>query len=156
MGKHLLIRDEIEDIIKDKHIDRERFHEYPKTGYTEILRKFCFTFCDLKAFPVKDFRDLHVHGMHFRSDLKSRCIDSILRTGDRCGYMESIREAMPDKEKKIFIITDDGWVYEGDTDETFFVLVEAFDLNDFYIVSSKFLWFIAVSSLNEKAVLYER
>ena len=46
--KHLFLRDEIEEAIKAKNIDRGKFHEYSKQGYTDIISKFYFTFADIK------------------------------------------------------------------------------------------------------------
>ena len=37
-------RDDIEEIIKEKQIDRKRFHEFSKINYVDILQKFFFLF----------------------------------------------------------------------------------------------------------------
>lgn len=46
------MRDEIEEIIKTKNIDRSRFHEFDQHRYNEIIKKFYYTFFDYeKYFP---------------------------------------------------------------------------------------------------------
>ena len=42
------IRTEIEEIIKEKSDDRERFYEYLKTNYQNIINKFYYAFMDYK------------------------------------------------------------------------------------------------------------
>ena len=148
-------RDDIEEIIKEKQIDRNRFHEFSKINYVDILKKFFFSFSNIKNFPTNP-RPLAINRMHFRSDLKKEAIDCILRTDNWCEYMSTIKSAITDNEKKLFLILSDGWVYEGEIKEMFIVLNEMWNINDFYIVSSKFNWFIAVSRIEENAVMYSR
>ncbi|MCR4638492.1 MAG: hypothetical protein K5677_04605 [Ruminococcus sp.] len=148
-------RDGIEEIIKEKQIDRNRFHEFSKLNYVDILKKFYFSFSDIKNFPANP-RSLKINRMHFRSDLKEEGIDCILRTNNWCEYMSAIESAIPDNETKLFLILSDGWVYEGEIDEMFVVLNDMWYLGDFYIVSSKFNWFIAVSHIEENAIMYSR
>ena len=155
-GFRSLLRDDIEEIIKEKCIDRNNFHEFSKINYVEILKKFYFSFSDIKNFPV-NFEPLEIHRMHFRSDLTKECIDCYFRTYDWCEYMNTIKSAIPDDEKKLFLILSDRWVYEGESNEMFSVLNEMERIiTDFYIVSSKFNWFIAVSYITDNAVMYNR
>ena len=56
--------------------------------------------------------------------------------------------------QKLFLILCEGWVYEGEIDEMFTVLNEVTFIKDFYIVSSKFDWFIAVSDMEDTASIY--
>ena len=39
-------RNEIEEIVKKCNIDRTRFGEYSKTGYSKVLTKFYYSFVD--------------------------------------------------------------------------------------------------------------
>lgn len=39
-------RDEIEQIVKNRHIDRTRFYEYSKTDYERVIKKFYYSFCE--------------------------------------------------------------------------------------------------------------
>lgn len=153
-GFRFLIRDDIEKIIKDNHIDRNYFHEYSKTDYVKIIRKFYFTFSDIKNYPVKSKLSLSYNSIHFRSGLKHECIDCFFRTDDWCEYMKAIKNAIPNNKQKLFLILCEGWVYEGEINEIFDVLNEITYIKDFYIVSSKFDWFIAVSDTENNACIY--
>ena len=153
--KNNLYRDGIEEVIKEKQIDGNRFHEFSKINYVDILKKFYFSFSNIKNYPANP-RSLEINRMHFRSDLKKEGIDCILRTDNWCEYMSTIKTAIPDNEKNLFLILSDGWVYEGEINEIFTVLNEIWYINDFYVVSSKFNWFIAVSHIEENAVMYSR
>ncbi len=153
--KHNCYRDDIEEIIKEKQIDRNRFHEFSKMNYVDILKKFFFSFSDIKNFPANPW-SLAINRMHFRSDLKKEGIACSLRTKNWCEYMSMIKSAIPDNETKLFLIHYDGWVYEGEINEMFTVLNEMDYFGDLYIVSSKFNWVIAVSHIEENAVMYSR
>ena len=154
-GKTSFMRDDIEEVIKEKHIDRTRFHEFSKNDYTEIFKKFYFTFADIKNFPVGK-QTLEINRLHFRSDLKKEVIDCFLRTQNWCEYMNTIKADIPDNEIKLFLLLASGWVYEGKREEMFSVLSELCYICDFYIISSKFTWFIAVDHLSDNAVIYKR
>lgn len=54
--------------------------------------------------------------------------------------LQSIKENMEyNWDKKLYLIVDDGWVYEGYIDEIVIVLGEITgNINDFYIVSLQF------------------
>lgn len=155
-GFRFLIRDDIEQIIKKKNIDRNFFHEYSKIDFNKIIRKFYYTFSDIKNFPVKSEISLLYNSMHFRSDLKQEHIDCFLRTDDWCTYMKSIKDMIPNKEQKLFLILCEGWVvYEGRCNEIFEVLNEVTYIKDFYIVSSRFDWFVAVSDMEDNSIFYQ-
>ena len=61
------IRAEIEEIIKEKSIDRKRFYEYSKTNYQKIINRFYYTFVDYKKYPKVE---LSYCWLHFRQELK--------------------------------------------------------------------------------------
>ena len=146
------IRDDIENAIKKQNIDRSRFHEFSKLEYTDIIRRFYFTFSDIKNHvPSLAYID-----MHFRSELKKEVIDCFFRTDDWSEYLKAIKDAIPDKNCKLFMILYEGWVYEGYLDELFNVLENVCNIRDFYIVSPKFEWFIAVSYIEDNAELYQK
>ena len=67
------IRDDIENAIKKQNIDRSRFHEFSKLEYTDIIRRFYFTFSDIKNF-VPSHPSLAYIDMHFRSELKKELL----------------------------------------------------------------------------------
>ena len=43
-----LVRDEAEKVSRDKGIPPERFSEFAKSGWKDIITKFCYTFLDMK------------------------------------------------------------------------------------------------------------
>lgn len=146
------VRDDIEEIIKAENINRTHFHEFNKYNFKEIIRKFFFTFSDIKNHTASV---ISLSSMHYRSDLKSDFIDCFFRTYDWCEYMKTIKNAVPDKQRKLFLILEEGWVYEGKLDEMFIILNEISCNTNFYIVSSKFDWFIAVSDMEDSAYIYK-
>ncbi|MBO5104832.1 MAG: hypothetical protein J6B74_07220 [Ruminococcus sp.] len=153
--KTLWIRDEIEDIVKKENIDRNRFHEFSKSGYIDIIRKFYFVFSDRKNY-TPSLIYLSLCYMHFRENLEQYYIDCFFRTYDWTEYMMTIKNVVPDKNLKLFLITDEGWVYEGYADEIFQIMNNTSCNYDFYIVSSKFDWFIAVSDIEDNATMYRK
>ena len=148
------IRDEIEEIIKEENIDRTRFSEYSKFRYDAIIRKFYYTFCDYRNFtpsviPLEHYR------MHLRRNLERESIAGFFRSCNWMTYLEEIRNGIPEKTGKCFLILSAGWVYEGYPEEIRKVLSETDGwLNDFIILSSKFEWFIIHDEIAECAFLY--
>ncbi len=147
------VRDEIEAIIKEKHIDRTSFHEYSKFHYDEIIRKFYYTFCDYQNFIPHIY--LEHRYMHLRENLRKECLAGFLRSCNRVTYLKKIRNGIPDSAGKCFLISSDGWVYEGCPEEICQVLGETEGwLGDFILLSDKFKWFIIHDEIAECAFLY--
>lgn len=150
------IRDEIEEIIKEENIDKTRFHEFSKFGYKDIIRKFYYNFADYKNFTPSQI-SLYYKFMHLRDNLKIHYIDCFFRTYDWVEYMETVRAEIAHITEKMYLILEQGWVYEGYVDEIFDVLIETdCGLTDCYIVSSKFDWFIAISYIEDNATIYKK
>lgn len=63
-----LVRSEIEKVIKEKGILKERFCEYSKTGWQDIVKKFHSIFLDRKKHPTYG---LSYCWLHFRKGLES-------------------------------------------------------------------------------------
>ena len=61
------IRDEMEAIIKEKNIDRSRFHEYSKFNYYEVIKAFYYAFVDYEKYPEIS---LPYCWLHFREELR--------------------------------------------------------------------------------------
>ena len=93
--------------------------------------------------------------MHFREELYQEYIACSLNYESHAGYIQAIKAGIPD-EDKLFLILSDGWVYEGEKDAMFDVLEEVYDIRDFYIISTKFSWFTAVSYIEDNACLYRQ
>ncbi len=150
------VRDEIEEIIKEKNIDRTRFHEFSKFRYQDIIRKFYYNFADYKNFTPSRIH-LDFTYMHLRDNLEIHYIDCFFRTDNWVEYMETVRAEISHITEKMYLIVAEGWVYEGYVNEIFDVLIETdCGITDCYIVSSKFDWFIAVSEIEDNAVMYRK
>lgn len=150
-------RDEIEEIIKEENIDRTRFHEFSKFRYNEIIRKFYYNFHDYKNFTTSRI-SLYYKFMHLRDNLEVHYIDCFFRTYDWFEYMETVRAEISHITEKMYLILEQGWVYEGYVNEIFDVLIQS-DCGwttDCYIVSSKFDWFIAMSYIEDNATIYRK
>ncbi|MBR1736691.1 MAG: hypothetical protein IJ736_06700 [Firmicutes bacterium] len=148
------IRDEIEDIIKEYNIDRNNFYEYSKFRYKDIIQKFADNFVDRS----KTRRiDLNYCWLNLKKDLQvsEPIIEYRISWTD---FLRKVREKMPETDdNKFYMILSEGWVYEGFLDEIFAVLNETTgNLEDFYIVSRKFDWFVCYCSDGDAAVLYSK
>lgn len=134
------IRDEIEEIVKEENVDRSRFHEASKLEYESIIRKFYYSFCDYENHPKVH---LEYVWLHFHERLKH---SEPFRCGDWCEYIGGIETLIPEEQRsrQFYLIQSDGWVYEGYVKEIMTVLSEVDGLiDDFYVVSKHFDWFIA-------------
>ncbi len=146
------IRDEIETIIKEYSIDRTAFHEYSKTGYTDIIRKFHYTFCDHGAY-ISGQIPLSPHLLHFRDSLEMFHIAGYFQSENWADYLKKIKAEV--SGEMLFLILEEGWVYEGRTDTIFEVLLETDGaLSGFFLISPKFDWCIAHDDVNDFASLY--
>lgn len=149
------IRDEIEEIIKQGNIDRKKFHEFSKLRYQDIINKFYYSFCDHKNF-FTDRIILSYHDLHFRKNLHSHIIAGFFQCADWLDYLEKIRAEIV-TDGKLYLILSEKWVYEGCLNEIITVLSETDGwLQDFYIVSSKFDWFVAHDYIEDCAEMYRK
>ena len=144
-----LVRDEIEKVRREKGIAPERFREFAKTGWKDIITKFCYTFLDMKKQRVST---LAYSWLNFRVGLAHS--EPVRCGADEYAYFARVRELIPeeDRDRKLFLILSEGWVYEGYAEEIFSVLSEIFYLEDAYIVSNKFKWVICHCDDGECAV----
>ena len=98
------IRAEIEEIIKEKSVDRERFYEYSKTNYQKIINRFYYAFVDYKKYSKVE---LSYCWLHFRQELKE--IDCVSETIGWEGMLAKIKERLSyDWNKKVYLILSDG------------------------------------------------
>lgn len=149
------IRDEIEEIIKEENIDRSRFYEYSKFRYQDIINKFYYTFCDYKNFVTDRIR-LEYHNLHLRKNLNNCIIAGFFQCADWLDYLEKIRAEIAD-DGKLYLILSEQWVYEGYLNEIITVLSETDCwLQDFYIVSPKFDWFVVHDYIEDCAEMYRQ
>ena len=147
------IRTEIEEIIKEISVDRERFYEYSKTDYQKIINRFYYAFADYKKYPEIE---LSYCWLHFRQELKE--IDCVSETIGWKSMLAKIKERLSyDWNKKIYLILSDGWVYEGYIDAITDVLNEVDGLlDDFYIVTPQFDKFAAYTDDGQCLCIYEK
>lgn len=122
------IRDEIEKIMKAEKIDRNRFYEYSKFAYKNIIKNLNV----LKRFSVGNY--------------------------EWKDFLQKLHSSMPiTKNNKFCLILSQGWVYKGYADEIFSVLNEADGLlEDFYIVARNFDWCISYCGDGEYAEVLQR
>lgn len=146
-------RDEIETIIKDCGIERTALHEYSKTGYTDIIRKFHYTFCDHGAY-ISGQIPLSPHLLRFRDSLEMYHIAGYFQSENWADYLQKIKAEV--SGEMLFLILEEGWVYEGRTDAIFQVLQEADGISGFFLISPKFDWCILHDDVNDSASLYRK
>lgn len=146
------IRMEIEEIVKEKSVDRRLFYEYSKTKWQKVINEFYYAFVDYEKYPRVE---LNYCWLHFREELhKIGCVS--LGIGWEC-MLEKIKELFPyDWNKKIYLILSQGWVYEGYIDSIIDVLKEIGFSDDFYIVTPQFDKFAAYCDDGECLVFYEK
>jgi len=135
------IRDEVEEIIKEKNIDKNRFYEYSKFSYQEVIKSFYYAFVDYKKYPKIS---LSYCWLHFREELRKSEPISESSEGWTL-FLKKIKTWIPNSSnKKCYLILSQGWVYKGYIDDIISVLNEADGLlEDFYIVSPKYDWFLS-------------
>lgn len=137
------IRDEIENTIKQKNIDRKRFYEVSKFEYEKIRRRFYYSFFEHEKYDTEvDLNNLDYLWLYFHKRLKK----SSTRY-DVDEYIDNIPNLIhnDEKNKKFYLILQHGWVYEGYIPEIISVLNESATFYDFYIVSKKFNYLIVYS-----------
>lgn len=145
-------RDEIENIVKDKNIDRTRFHEFSKFEYEKVINKFYYSFCDYSV--CKEISSLSYVWLKFRRNLIETATVS-----ENVGWNNMLNTITEEMEynwnKKLYLILSDGWVYEGYIDEIITVLGEVTgNVEDFYIVSLDFDCMVAYCDDGECLVFY--
>lgn len=135
LPERYLSRSIIEETVKEKCIDRQRFHEYSKDDYMMVINRFFYAFVEHDNDTEVD---LNYCWLHFRKELK--VIATIKESIGWDNMLNAIKEKLAfDRSKKLYLILGDGWVYEGFIDEITAVLYEVDGLIDeFYIVSPQF------------------
>ena len=155
--KRNIFREEIEKIIKEEHIERNRFHEFSKLKYDEVIQKFYYSFCDYKQFFTTTVT-LSYRRLHFRSTLDHYAVAGLWSVNwDWEEYLSAIKSSMPSNDgQKLFLLLEEGWVYEGYADEMFRILKKIDYHMNFFIISNQFDWFINHDYIEEGAEMYCR
>lgn len=151
--KRYLIRDEIEETIKEKSISRESFYECPKTKYKEVINGFYYAFVDYDKYPNVE---LDYCWLHFRDKLTE--IDCIIEHIGWDRMLAKMKELLScDLGKKVYLILSQGWVYEGYIDSIISVLSEIDGLQeDFYITTPQFDRLAAYCDDGQCVTLYRK
>lgn len=151
------VRDEIEKIVKEEKIDRNRFGEFSKFQYEDIIRKFYYSFSDYKHF-APDAICLNRKRLHIRNDIRSYAAAGVYNTKSWDEYIKKLRlESVLNSDEKYFLILSAGWVYQGYADEIFHVLSKVDSwIQDFFIISARFDWFIAYDCIDLCAFMYQK
>ena len=145
-------REKIEQIIKDENIDRLLFHEVSKLRYESVRNRF------ISAYFRYDHRGsvcLPASLSDVRDDIE--LVDSIFnRKISWNEFLARVQSITPcDEHEMLYLILDDGWVYEGRTDVIFKVLAQTDGcVEDFYIISKKFKWTVVYCEDGDCAHLY--
>lgn len=144
-------RDEIENIVKDVGIDRNRFYEYSKYDYEKVIKKFYYSFCDYEKHPEIS---LSYNWLYLRDNLISS--SPIHASNGWINMLQFTKEQFKvERDKKLYLILSDGWVYKGFIDEIINVLSEITgNIEDFYIVSLKFDIMAAYCGDGDCVVIY--
>lgn len=136
------MRDEIENIIKEYHIDRIKFHEVAKNEYEKVLRKLYYSFCDYQKYPVIQIPYLWTR---FRDNLNSTELIAEGKDGWR-SYIDKLDDMIPDGNfmELYYLVTDGEWVYEGTLGEIKKVLYEyPASMEDFYLFPKDYRWLVS-------------
>lgn len=130
------VRAEIEGLVKARGLDRGRFSEYPKTGYSAVIRRFYYAFADHVRYPKVS---LDRCWLKLREGLKGLGQVSELDL-DWAGFLRALWALTPwREEERLYLLLSEGWVYEGCGREVFTVLWELDGVwEDFYVVSKGF------------------
>lgn len=146
-------RIEIEEIIKEKNIDRTRFYEYSRNKYDKIIKNFYYSFVDYKD---NSRIELSYMWLYFRKNLKK--IYSEYANSDWEASLYKIKTLFTyNWNRKLFLILSDGWVYEGYIDEILSVLAETDGLiHDFYIVTPEYDKFAMYCDDGDCISIYEK
>lgn len=135
------MRNEIETILKESHIDRTKFHEASKKYYDKIIRTLYYTYCDYKKYPAIQTAYMWTR---FRDHLK---MTELIKTDwdDWEQYIGKLDMLIPENAptKCYYLLVDGGWVYEGILLEIKKVLLKyPISMDDFYLFPKDYSWLI--------------
>jgi hypothetical protein len=151
-------RIEIEEIVKEKNIDRNRFYEYSKNKYQQVINRFYYSFVEHKNANHKECSQVRLSylWLNFRNELNK--IYQEYASSDWDASLSKIKELLEyDWNKKLFLILSDGWVYEGYIEEILSVLAETDGLiEDFYIVTPEYDKFAMYCSDGDSISIFEK
>ncbi|MBR5370776.1 MAG: hypothetical protein IK130_01030 [Oscillospiraceae bacterium] len=153
--RKLYLRDEIEQAVKTLGIDRTRFYEYSKQRYESVLNRF---YEEVFTLPRRQLSQITPWTKIRKIWQRVDAVGFLQHDGDWSTYLKKVRALLPCPEDcKLYLITSEDFVYEGYPAEIFSVIDEAeCMMDDFYILSPKFEWFLLYCDDGDCAVLYEK
>lgn len=144
-------RVEIEEIIKENHIDRARFAEYSKTEYQAIINRFYYAFVNYNSTSTVKVQGAWNNIRHSLSKA-----DFISEDIGWYEMLDTMRRSLAMRcDAKCFLLLEDGWLYEGYIEEVNNVLreIDGF-IEAFYIFTYDFDFLYVYSSDARGYVLY--
>lgn len=137
----MYIRNEIERVIKENHIDRSKCFECSKTAYSSIIKKIEQVF-------VLHGGDIHWSNMGGGFNKKLVCKTKDI--SEERMWVTKLPNIIPDDNQLVYALFEDNmnykpkyWIYEMGIPELITIIGEACGLDDFYIVSKKMDWLIS-------------
>lgn len=136
----MYIRNEIERVIKENHLERANCFECSKTTYGSIIKRIEQTFV---------FHSGNIHWSNMgRFNPKWICRTQNI-SEDRMWFTK-LPDIIPKNERLVYVLFEDTknfepkyWIYEMCIPELICIISEVYGLDDFYIVSKKFEWLIS-------------
>lgn len=137
------IRDEVEKIIKELHLNRSRIFEVSHLKYREIIEKTVDTFIIKDHYYHNKKTEAALHWSNIENRFKPEFYH-IVKAGNGSEYCD-FPKLIPENEQ-IYVLLEDNyekfWVYEMYVGELVTVLDNLYYC-DYYIVSKKFRWLIS-------------
>lgn len=136
----MFLRKEVERIIKEQKLDRNRVFEVPKIAYAGIIKK-------IEAAFVAEGGTIHWSNMgHFQSKLSCKTLE----ISSQPLWYHSLEEIIPMPEAPFYVLLEDRknyqakyWLYEMFLPELIAILDDIEGLGDFYIISKKYRWLVS-------------
>ena len=157
----LSARDEIEELIKVRNINRANFYEASKFKYEQILRKIYYAFYNTEQKEMC----MRLENQNFHSRFATRGETYTYRgtTGDDWEqYVDSLKHILPNPEQKIYIgfpETKHVWLYEGELSETIELLDYGSPIGeygDFFLAAKDMQWFLYYFDDGEVMIYYQK
>lgn len=126
MDEHM--RNEVERIIKEFSLDRKRVFEVSKLSYAKIKKQIEYTF-------VHHGKDIHWANM---GNYKKHLPTLVINCSENMEWVTQLEEIIPQSDEPFYVLVEGDhnyWVYEMHTKELITILLEAYGLDDYYIVS---------------------
>lgn len=137
----MYIRNEIEEVIKEHHIDRSKCFECSKTTYGSIIKK------TEQAFVLHGG---NIHWSNMGGGFHKNLVCRTRNISEDRMWVTKLPDIIPESGKPVYVLFEDTknyqpkyWVYEMCIPELICMIGEVYSLYDFYIVSKKFDWLIS-------------